>query len=203
MKYLFDVGAHCGQDSLHIAKDDPNTTVVAFEPTPELASRLRWLAKEGGFSDRYKVYEQAISDYDGESSFHLVENDTGSASLNEFNDNLAQTWPGRTDFVVRKTIKVDVYRLESWLKIFMPEVTEIDHLHIDAQGSDLAVLKGLGSKISMVRSGVVEVPQAAALRLYKGQHTKEETFDFLEKNGFTVTNITSQVNEDNIFFERV
>lgn len=203
MKYLFDVGAHWGQDSLHIAKDDPNTIVVAFEPTPELASRLRWLAKEGGFADRYKVYEHAISDYDGESSFHLVENDTGSASLNEFNDNLAQTWPGRTDFVVRKTIKVNVYRLESWLKIFMPEVTEIDHLHIDAQGSDLAVLKGLGSKISMVRSGVVEVPQAEALRLYKGQHTKEETFDFLEKNGFTVTNITSQVNEDNIFFERV
>ncbi len=202
MKYLFDVGAHWGQDSLDIAKNDLNTTVIAFEPTPELAARLRWIAKEGNFESRYKVYEHAISDYDGESEFHLVEGDTGSASLNQFNDNLNQTWPGRKDFVVRKTIKVNVYRLETWLPIFASEVTEIDHLHIDAQGSDLAVLRGLGSKISMVRSGVVEVPQAAALRLYKGQHTKEEAFEFLEKNGFEIVNITSQVNEDNIFFER-
>jgi FkbM family methyltransferase len=202
MKYFFDVGAHWGQDSLHIAKDDPDTTVIAFEPTPELASRLRWIAKEGKFESRYKVYQQAISDFDGESDFHLVVGDTGSASLNEFNDNLHQTWPGRTDFVVRGSIKVNVYRLETWLPLFAPEVTEIEHLHIDAQGSDLAVLRGLGSKLSMVKSGVVEVPQAAALRLYKGQHTKEETLQFLEENGFEVTNVTSQVNEDNIFFQR-
>ena len=200
MKYLFDVGAHWGQDSLHIARDHPDVTVYAFEPTPELAQRLRDHSRD--FSSRYIVVENAISDFDGESEFHLVVGDTGSASLNTFSDGLDKSWPGRTDFVVRKTIKVPVYRLDTWLEKFAPHVTQIDHLHIDAQGSDLAVLKGLGDKIAIVQSGVVEVPQHPDLRLYKGQHTKEEALDFLEKNGFKIKQITSQVNEDNIFFER-
>jgi FkbM family methyltransferase len=201
MRYFFDVGAHRGQDSLHIARDHPDITVYAFEPTPELAHMLRENSKN--ISDRYKVYEHAISDYNGHSDFHLVEGDTGSASLNSFSDGLENSWPGRTDFVVRGTIKVPVYRLDTWLEQFAPHVTEIHHLHIDAQGSDLAVLKGLGEKISIVQSGVVEVPQAPELRLYKGQHTKEDALEFLKNNGFTLKNVVSQVNEDNLFFERI
>lgn len=201
MKYLFDVGAHWGQDSLHIARDHSDVTVYAFEPTPELAERLRRESKN--FSSRYHIFEHAISDYDGESEFHLVVGDTGSASLNSFSDGLDKSWPGRTDFVVRDTIKVPVYRLDTWLEQFAPDITEIHHLHIDAQGSDLAVLKGLGDKLKIVESGVVEVPQAPELRLYKGQHTKQEALVFLEQNGFKIKEITSQVNEDNIFFERI
>jgi FkbM family methyltransferase len=199
---LFDVGAHHGQDSLDITQHNPNVICYAFEPTPELARLLRIAAEARGMKDRYHVYEQAISDFDGEADFHMVENDTGSASLNDFSDNLSETWPGRTDFVVRGSKKVNVYRLETWLKIFAPELTKIDHLHIDAQGSDLAVLKGLGDSISMVQSGVVEVPQEDVLRLYKGQHTKQEAIDFLEQNGFFIDKVTSQVNEDNLYFKR-
>jgi FkbM family methyltransferase len=152
--------------------------------------------------DRYHVYEHAISDFDGEADFHMVEGDTGSASLNIFSDNLYETWPGRTDFVVRGSKKINVYRLDTWLKIFAPEITCIDHLHIDAQGSDLSVLRGLGKKLSMVQSGVVEVPQEDNLRLYKNQHTKQEALEFLEQNGFVIDKITSQVNEDNLYFVR-
>lgn len=200
MRYIFDVGAHWGQDSLHLAKNDTNTIVYAFEPTPELAQRLRNESKD--FSDRYHVIECAISDFDGEADFHMVEGDTGSASLNEFSEGLDKSWPGRKDFVVRASKKVEVYRLDTWLDKFAPDITEIEHLHIDAQGSDLAVLKGLGSKLRMVRTGVVEVPQAAELSLYKGQHTKEEAVQFLVRNGYDIVKVTSQVNEDNLYFER-
>jgi len=201
MKFLFDVGAHWGQDSLHIARDNSDVTVYAFEPTPELANMLR--EKSKNFSDRYKVYEHAVSDYNGHSDFNLVQGDTGSASLNSFSDNLDKSWPGRTDFVVRETIKVPVFRLDTWLEQFAPHISEIYHLHIDAQGSDLAVLKGLGEKIKIVQSGVVEVPQAPELRLYKGRHTKEDALQFLTENGFVLKSVVSQVNEDNLFFERV
>jgi FkbM family methyltransferase len=200
MKYLFDVGAHWGQDSLEQVRNNPEFTCFAFEPTPELVNRLRNESSE--FSERYKVYQQAISDFDGEAVFNLVVGDTGSSSLNEFSDDIATTWQGRTDFVVRDKIKVDVYRLDTWLNSFAPEVTEIEHLHIDAQGSDLAVLKGLGEKLRIVKSGVVEVPQSENVKLYKTQHTKEETIAFLVGNGFKITNVTHQHNEDNIFFER-
>lgn len=199
---LFDVGAHHGQDSLDQTENNPDIICYAFEPTPDLAKLLRIKAEERNMRDRYLVYEHAISDFDGEADFHMVEGDTGSASLNEFSDNLSETWPGRTDFIVRDSKKVNVYRLDTWLTIFAPEITKIDHLHIDAQGSDLAVLRGLGEKLSIVESGVVEVPQEANLRLYKGQHTKQEALDFLEQNGFVIDKVISQVNEDNLYFVR-
>lgn len=199
---LFDVGAHHGQDSLDQTENNPDIICYAFEPTPELARLLRIAAEDRNMKDRYHVYELAISDFDGEADFHMVEGDTGSASLNEFSDNLSETWPGRTDFVVRGSKKINVYRLDTWLTIFAPEITKIDHLHIDAQGSDLAVLRGLGEKLSIVESGVVEVPQEANLRLYKGQHTKQEALDFLEQNGFVIDKVISQINEDNLYFVR-
>ena len=199
---LFDVGAHHGQDSLDRTQNDPSVVCYAFEPTPELAENLRKAAESRNIKDRYRVFETAISDFDGEADFHMVNDDTGSASLNEFSDGLDKTWPGRTDFVVRASKKVNVYRLDTWLPIYAPEITEIDHLHIDAQGSDLAVLRGLGEKLKMVKSGVVEVPQSAEVRLYKGQHTKEEAISFLEENNFKITEVKSQVNEDNLYFER-
>lgn len=197
---LFDVGAHWGQDSLEVTKNNADVVCYAFEPTPELAQRLRDESKE--FSDRYKVFEFAISDFDGESNFMMVEGDTGSASLNEFSDNLDKSWPGRTDFKVRASKIVKVYRLDTFLETVAPEVTKIDHLHIDAQGSDLAVLKGLGSKLHIVQSGVIEVPQSADVRLYKGQHTKEEAVQFIVVNGFKIDKVTHQVNEDNLYFKR-
>ena len=199
---LFDVGAHHGQDSLNITQHNPDVICYAFEPTPELARLLRIAAEARNMKERYHVFEHAISDFDGEADFHMVENDTGSASLNEFADNLEETWPGRTDFVVRGSKKVNVYRLDTWLTIFASDVTQIDHLHIDAQGCDLAVLKGLGEKLSIVESGVVEVPQSEKVSLYKGQHTKQEAIDFLEQNGFVIDKITSQENEDNLYFVR-
>ena len=199
---LFDVGAHHGQDSLNITQHNPDVVCYAFEPTPELARLLRIAAEARNMKERYHVFEHAISDFNGEADFHMVKDDTGAASLNDFSDNLSETWPGRTDFVVRGSKKVEVYRLDTWLQKFAPEITVIEHLHIDAQGSDLAVLKGLGEKISMVQSGVVEVPQEDKLRLYKGQHTKQDALDFLEQNGFVVDKVTSQVNEDNLFFVR-
>jgi FkbM family methyltransferase len=199
---LFDVGTHHGQNSLNITHRNPDVICYAFEPTPELARLLRIAAEARNMKERYHVYEHAISDFDGEAEFHMVQGDTGSASLNEFSDNLSEIWPGRTDFVVRGSKKVNVYRLDTWLTIFAPEITCIDHLHIDAQGSDLAVLKGLGEKISMVQSGVIEVPQEDNLRLYKGQHTKQEAVDFLEQNEFVIDKVTSQVNEENLYFVR-
>ena len=199
---LFDVGAHHGQDSLNVTQHNPDVICYAFEPTPELARLLRIAAEARNMKERYHVFEHAISDFDGEADFHMVEGDTGSASLNEFSDNLSETWPGRNDFKVRGSKKVNVYRLDTWLPIFASDVTQIDHLHIDAQGCDLAVLKGLGEKLSMVQSGVVEVPQSEKVSLYKGQHTKQEAIDFLEQNGFVIDKVTSQVNEDNLYFVR-
>lgn len=198
---IFDVGAHWGQDSLDLVRNNPNHICWAFEPTPRLANRLESLSDS--FADRYHVWPVAISDYNGTSDFHLVAGDTGSSSLNKFAANINNTWPGRDDFRVVDTIKVQVWRLDTWIDEWCPGLERIDHLHIDAQGSDLQVLIGLGDKIDLVETGVIEVPQRPEISLYEGQHTKESAIAWLVKNGFEIYDQTHQVNEDNLYFRKV
>jgi hypothetical protein len=57
--------------------------------------------------------------------------------------------------------------------------------------------------MSIVQAGCVEVPQSTEVQLYKGQHSKEEMMQFLMENGFAIKHIEHQMNEDNLYFQRV
>jgi FkbM family methyltransferase len=195
---LFDVGANWGSDSLDKTRDDPTVKCYAFEPTPELINNLT--NKSRSYSDRYTIVPIALSDFDGTAMFNVTAHaDWGCSSLLTFSDGLKDTWPGRTDFYSERQIEVQVRRLDGWLPEH-PEITQIDFFHCDTQGCDLAVLRGMGDFISMIKDGVIEVPQSPEVRLYKGQHTKEEALDFLNDKGFEVYKTASQQNEDNIYF---
>lgn len=198
---LFDVGANWGVDSLERTKTDSNIVTYAFEPTPRLVQHLR--EHSADFADRYRVHGMAFSDYDGTASFKVAAHaDWGTSSLLEFNDNLHKTWPGRSDFYVDTEIEVEVHRFDTWYDETKPSFDKIDFFHCDTQGSDLKVLKGMGEYIHMIVEGVVEVPQSEEVKLYKGQHSKEEMLEFLEQNGYEVFKIESQQNEDNLFFRK-
>src|SRR5580704_13125054 len=58
-KVVFDVGANAGIYSLAALAIQPDATVHAFEPTPEIAARLRETAKLNGL-DRLYVHEAAV-----------------------------------------------------------------------------------------------------------------------------------------------
>lgn len=198
---MFDVGANDGRDSLERVANDSSIVCHAFEPTPELIFKLYCSSME--FGARYRIHPIALSDFDGKATFNIAGNwDWGTSSLNEFSERLDVTWPGRADLKVTHRVEVPVFRLQTlYERRVLPE-QEIDHFHCDVQGSDLKVLRGMGRFISLIRSGVVEVPASKEVMLYKGQHTKEEMAEFLAAQGFTITSTTSQLNELNYHFTR-
>ena len=127
-----------------------------------------------------------------------TEANSKSFSETAFNENIWGTPP----WEVTDTIEVEVITLNTFIK--ENSITKIDYLHIDTQGSDLKVLKGMGNYINIVNAGVMEAGAIADV-LYKGQNTKDECIEFLEANGFDITDVTRASKDDleiNLHFKR-
>lgn len=198
-KVVFDVGANNGSTTIPYAKQNPNAIIFAFEPTPKLVEDIK-IETQG--MDNYIIIQTAVSNYEGTSKFNLMQKyDWGCSSLLEFSENTKNPsiWEG-TPFEVTDTIEVNVITLKKFIE--ENNITKIDYLHIDTQGSDLNVLKGMGEHLTIIVEGQME---AALIKdaLYKGQNTKEECIEFLTQNGFDFLG-TSHVNpnETNIHFKR-
>jgi len=200
-KVFFDVGANNGFTSVPVAQNNGDVKVYAFEPTPEMIQEIE--RKTQGFNN-YFLTKKAVSNYNGKATFRVAGHaDWGCSSLLEFSDKSKTEWPGRTDLNVTHEIEVDVIRLDTFIKEH--NITKIDYLHIDTQGSDLKVLEGLGDYINIVMEGAMEAAAKENI-LYNGQNTQQESIEFLQKNGFEVTGI--QINDEyhnkvNIFFKRI
>jgi FkbM family methyltransferase len=196
MAIIFDVGANNGNSCIHFAHD-PNNTVYAFEPTPELVEIIK---SKTSHLPNYKLFQCAVSNYMGKSIFNVAANeDWGCSSLLEFSDNLEYRWPNRVLNCTHK-IEVNVIKLEFIMKLY--DITVIDHFHCDAQGSDLNVLKGLGPHIKKIKSGVIECALINDV-LYKNQNSFQDCKNFLEENNFIITDLLSDPygNEVNIVFK--
>ena len=96
-----------------------------------------------------------------------------------------------------KSITLEKYCIDNKINI-------INYLHVDTQGSDLKVLKGLKKKIKIVQKGVLEAALNSKNSLYKKNHTIKEAKSFLMKNEFKISKIEDVdeniKNEKNIFF---
>lgn len=201
MRTVIDVGAADGTSCIHWMDKDPDeTTIWAFEPRPDAASALFLNSKK---FHNYHVVQKAVSDFTGKAKFNVSVQGECS-SLNEFAEELDASWPGREDLKVADTVEVDVIRLEDFVNEF--KIEKIDLLHVDAQGHDLEVLMGLGEKVTIVGSGVIEMPRTHAVKLYKEQkYDMNDAIDFLVKNGFMIHSIKPNdkwCNEVNIIFFR-
>ena len=203
---LFDIGANWGTDSLDKTRNDQNIITWAFEPTPELITHLTDSSKD--YADRYQIVPLAVSDFDGTAQFNVADipgHDWGTSSLNTFSENLDQTWPGRQDFKVTRTIEVQVSRFDTWYHTNKINIDKIDYFHCDTQGSDLRVLHGMGDLIHLIQEGVVECARDDQVKLYKENHTLQEMLDFLSSQGFEIIRTEgndSWSNEINVYFRK-
>lgn len=197
---VFDVGANNGSSSVPLAKQNSDILVFGFEPTPEMIAVIN--SKIEGM-ENYVIIPKAVSDYNGISEFNIAGNaDWGCSSLLNFSEKSKTNWPGRTDFNVTHKMNVDVIRLDSFIE--ENNIPQIDFLHIDTQGSDLNVLKGLGKYIANVMQGTMEAGTSDDI-LYYGQNKLNESVKFLLANQFQITDVNSNdifVNEVNILFKK-
>lgn len=214
-KIIIEVGANSGGDSFNYASQ-PNTFLYAFEPVPYLGNNLTGSLDNAGISN-YKLIRNAVSNTNGKTTFYISGPDESHnyacSSLNQFADNIQTTWGGRSDFSHIDSIDVNTIRLDRFIE--QEDIKEIEYLHIDAQGSDLNVLKSLGDKAEIVKAGKCEAANKVAL--YKDvDNSVYSIMEWLGNNGFkisyinnhhgqtiTINDLPNSTEEVDINFERI
>jgi FkbM family methyltransferase len=118
-----DVGAHIGSYTLRMAKRFRH--VIAFEPNP-FNRHILGLNLQLNRTGNVRVEEVALSDRDQISPFFLHRAADGTGSLDRFH----------YGFKYDKMVQVNVKRLDDF------EFESVDVLKIDAEGSELPILRG-------------------------------------------------------------
>jgi FkbM family methyltransferase len=189
-----DVGAHFGEKTFDHAERDPALRVYAFEPILPVAARRM------GQLPNYVVLPMAVAEEDGCADFHL-NSFAAASSLLPFNPPGLKQWVGGEQLTVERTLCVPTIRLDTFLCLM--GIARVDYLKIDAQGSDLAVIRSLGDRLADVRELSLEV-QINPIPLYAGGSDKQDVIDYLLRKGFRLvaTEKQSHDQEENLSFTR-
>jgi FkbM family methyltransferase len=129
-EFILDVGANAGIYSLAALAIQPDATVHAFEPTPEIAARLRETAKLNSL-DGLQVHELAVFSDNGEAVLKRLRGDFGD---NEGMNFVARDI-GDTETERVRTVCIDQFCQDH-------AIDHIDLMKLDIQGQEHAALQG-------------------------------------------------------------
>ena len=130
----YDIGAHLGLFALGMAKCvGPNGVVLAFEPDPESASRLRENIVRNGLQGRVQVVEAAVWSHSGDG---LIPFRRGSRARSHGG---VEADGSRAVLATGEVIKVPVVTLDEFIQRGHP-VPQL--MKIDVEGGEYHVLRG-------------------------------------------------------------
>jgi FkbM family methyltransferase len=138
-KVILDVGANAGIYSLAALAIQPDAIVHAFEPTPEIAARLRSAAKLNGL-DRLCLHETAVLNSNGEATLKRFQGELGT------NDGMNFVSPDIRDLHGERvrTVALDQFCRDHLIQ-------NADLLKLDVQGQEHLALKGAEDLITRGR----------------------------------------------------
>jgi len=131
-RVVFDVGAKFGDYSRRYLEMFPNAKVYAFEPFPMSYTGLENLAE---IDDRLIPHQLALLDMYGEVDLNVTSPVGSCSTLSLVNADYEES-----DISVVTTVKVQAERLDSFCAA--NNISHIDFLKIDTNGTDLKVLEG-------------------------------------------------------------
>jgi FkbM family methyltransferase len=159
---VWDVGAFKGEWTLEVAKYLPNAKFTLFEPN---SSHNSDLARANS-----RVFNIVLSDKDEKRRFYSHEG-TGDSLYPEFDERSK----------VRKSFRIETcHRIDTLLSRDLNLVTP-DFLKLDVQGSELDVLRGVGSHIYEIKVILLECP---ILHYNWGSPNIQDYLSFLFRSGF-------------------
>ncbi len=144
---VIDVGGNVGAYSVPLALAVGTTgAVVAFEPVPFLAERLRQNLALNNLGPTVQVVPAAVSDKKGRATFFVPTGDNmGLGGLTLNNDCASQ----------HKTIDVDVVTLDDYLPTVLAPDRKITLIKLDIQGAEPAALRGAAATIAKHRPRIL------------------------------------------------
>src|ERR1700683_3282404 len=141
-KVILDVGANAGIYSLAALAIQPDATVHAFEPTPEIAARLRVTTKLNGL-DRLHVHETAVLDKNGQTTLKRFRGELGTnEGMNFISRDIGDSGTERV-----RTVCLDQFCQDH-------SINHIDLMKLDIQGHEHSALKGAER---LIRSGHIGI----------------------------------------------
>lgn len=184
IKTILDVGSLNGIESVKFTEKLPNCNVHTFEPNEESYNNVL-ISTEG--INKIKVHNVAVSDFKGESDFYITYDNMGGSSLLEPSI-IHKTGPN-----ISKTT-VSVVRLDEFC--YENNITEVNVLWMDVQGSELNIFKGMGDILNDVKAIYVE---CSMIPYYKGASHKDEVIEYLTKYNFELVSETHHDNYEGDF----
>lgn len=154
---IFDIGSRDCLQSIEFYKKYPNAHIYAFECNPNTIDICR--KNIIPYTDRITLIEGAVCDYDGEITFHPIDQENtksswsdgnpGASSLFKFHEEYSKYHNSKNEKYIQKTITTNCHRLDSVMKKL--DIPKVDILWMDLQGAELLALKGLGLHLNSVQ----------------------------------------------------
>ncbi|MFC7140327.1 FkbM family methyltransferase [Halosimplex aquaticum] len=181
---FFDVGANIGTHSCLVGQQLVDGSVVAFEPHPNNAQRLK---ENLSLNDvRATVFEYAISNKNGQQPLRVDEGGIGQGK-----HMLSETSGGNT-------IEVATIRLDDLVK--SGDIPQPDVIKIDVEGAELDALRGMTGTLrqSSCRSIICEIHSS---QNEDSEHIREVT-ELLESHSYDTDVIAERGTEKFVHAQR-
>lgn len=169
---VFDIGAHLGLMSIICSQlINKKGKVYSFEPTPKTFEVLKEVIKINKVSDIVIPINKAVSNETKKIDFYLSA-DEGSNSNSLVSKNHRD----------RKPIQIDVTSLDIFAK--ENDITQIDVIKIDAEGSEYDVLLGAKNIISSFKPKMILALHPPLIK--NNGHNIEDIYAFLIQQNYII-----------------
>ena len=144
---VFDVGAHIGDYARRLREVSPTAHIWCFEPHPETFKRLSEAAQRLGFT----AVNAGLSDHAGTMPLYDYADSPGGGTAHATlqADVIESVHHGRSS-----AVEVDVVTVDSYMKA--NAISHLNLLKIDAEGHELAILRGASDAIASAAIDVVQ-----------------------------------------------
>ena len=178
---VFDVGANVGEWSGHALKSNPAITIYAFEPIPEIYTIL--ISNIASKSSEMQTYQLALANIDTRKDFYYYAKSIAISRMSTCYRRDSEV-EKMIDFEPTK-ITVNVRSLDSFCHEH--EISFIDFLKIDTEGSEFDILKGA---TGLLKNGSIRVIQFEYGGTYTSAGIKlHDVYMFLRDFGYQVFHI--------------
>lgn len=142
---VYDIGANIGYYTCFIAKTFPDCSIAAFEPMSDNLKLLRRNVKQGGFTDRVRIFPLALGATEGEELLQIDDMMDGSAALDRITG--GEPSEGRRSLGLKpRTERVSIRMLDRLMA--EQELPVPAFIKMDVEGAEAMVLQGAAKTLA-------------------------------------------------------
>jgi len=185
---IWEIGSRDGEDAKLLSETFLQSKIFAFEPNPDTFHKVQKISDSS--KGRIAAQNIALSDIDGNVKFYKIDTDATLTSWDDGNPGASSLYKANGEYPIEKYVQIEISVKSRTAKSLIEQDRYIvpNLLWIDVQGAEGLVFRGFGEYLSDVDFIFVELSLRPA---YTGQFLAKEIIDFLGKNFYWHSNLTT------------